>query len=674
MRTGRPAILALCVLLLTLAATGAVVARDLTFIVVSDTHYGRSPEGDRALSLLVDGMNQLPGIPYPATVGGTVGKPCGVIHIGDITNDGKKTQWEMFVRDYGLNGKDGRLVWPVYETFGNHDGGEKLPVRTGIRERNKKRAGLTGVSENGLHYSWDWDGIHFVNCGIAPGTTTHPYDPEHSFEFLENDLKKNVGPVGRPVILLHHFGFDKEHSLSWWPEAWRTTYHDLIKGYDVMAILHGHAHQPFIYQWEGIDVYHPPHLQGDPKKKEPVTHGFFVFHITDNELTVAERKLDGTWGMTARKPLRTPASVPTAVPTATVAVVAPTVSPARDVTFISTSDSHYREPDHKLGHHNDLNRASLEEMNRITGTAWPDKLGGGKIAVPRGVVVLGDLIDDGDRGTPARNISREQYGLFLADFGLDGTDGLLKYPVFEGWGNHDEPPEGKEKCGFSSQGQIRQRNQLRKQKGLISNLSNNGLHYSWDWDDIHFVQLNLYPADKQHASVHYAPVWHDPQAALTFLKKDLAEKVGDSGRPVVLMSHCGFDTDWWVKSDWEETYAAAKAYNVVLYLYGHSGTGVLRWAPEGEAKKWDCINDGHTDAGFFVIQITGGKLRAAYRYKSGLKFTKAADGSMHHEWDGAWKWKFLLEKRLAYGLSKRTLTGPSRPETGEPRYFVGTVQ
>ena len=27
---------------------------------------------------------------------------------------------------------------------------------------------------------------------------------------------------------------------------------------------------------------------------------------------------------------------------------------------------------------------------------------------------------------------------------------------------------------------------------------------------------------------------------------------GDSGRPVVLMSHCGFDTDWWSPLDWRD--------------------------------------------------------------------------------------------------------------------------
>jgi cytolysin (calcineurin-like family phosphatase) len=195
------------------------------------------------------------------------------------------------------------------------------------------------------------------------------------------------------------------------------------------------------------------------------------------------------------------------------------------------------------------------------------------------VLLLGDVIDDGDRGINGRKISAEQYQFFLSDFGLDGSDRLLKYPVFEGWGNHDGPPAGKEKNGFSFQAQLKQRNQTRLGKGLISSVSDNGLHYSWDWADVHFVQLNLYPADQQRDGVHYSPVWHDPQGSLSFLKKDLAQKVGQSGRPVVLMSHCGFDTDWWTKEDWADLYQAAKAYNIVLYLGYADRPGPSRWRP-----------------------------------------------------------------------------------------------
>ena len=38
---------------------------DLTFFVVSDTHYGLSPRGDETVPLLVEKMNALPGTKYP---------------------------------------------------------------------------------------------------------------------------------------------------------------------------------------------------------------------------------------------------------------------------------------------------------------------------------------------------------------------------------------------------------------------------------------------------------------------------------------------------------------------------------------------------------------------------------------------------------------------------------
>lgn len=320
---------------------------------------------------------------------------------------------------------------------------------------------------------------------------------------------------------------------------------------------------------------------------------------------------------------------------------------ARDVTFLSTSDSHYRQEDHPQGSHNALNVASIEAMNGITQLTWPEKLGGGAIATPRGVLALGDLIDNGDSAVGGRQLSAEQYAFFEKDFGLTGKDGLLRYPVYDGWGNHDGPPVGKEKNGFSMQAKLLARNKQRGELKLATHFSPNGLHYSWDWDDVHFVQLNLYPADRQDAGIKYNPVWHDPQLALSFLKQDLADQVGSSGRPVVLMSHCGFDTDWWSKEDWKRAYDVAKGYNVILYIYGHTGTGLKAWAPDGEAKKWDCINDGQTDKGFFVIQLTDDRIRAAYRIKSGLQAVKdEKTKATRFTWGGQWEWKYLFDRKL----------------------------
>src|SRR5574340_78486 len=135
------------------------------------------------------------------------------------------------------------------------------------------------------------------------------------------------------------------------------------------------------------------------------------------------------------------------------------LNPHRTVTFISPSDCHSRIAENRRN--NDWDRETLEELNRCAGLSWPASLGGGCVQRPRGVVVLGDAIDDGDRVVNGRNWSEEQYRFFVADFGLDGSDGFLKFPVFEGWGNHDGPPVGAEKGGFSFQANLQKRNALR---------------------------------------------------------------------------------------------------------------------------------------------------------------------------------------------------------------------
>ena len=317
----------------------------------------------------------------------------------------------------------------------------------------------------------------------------------------------------------------------------------------------------------------------------------------------------------------------------------------RELTFIVTSDLHYDAFENE--DRNDRVRDTLRAINAATNLTWPEELGGGSIAPPRGVLVLGDVIDDGDRVFLGKHQTPRQYYQFLADFGLDGTDGLLNFPVFETWGNHDGPPAGQEKYGFSFQARLKERNLRRQQKGWLTNLSSNGLHYSWDWDDVHFVVLGIYPADEQNPLLkRYSPVWHNPQGALTFLRDDLRRHVGASGRPVVLLSHCGFDTDWWHTNDWKAAYEAAKPCDVVLCLYGHTGTGPRQWAPDTSSRPLDCVNTGQAEKGFFVVQFSGARLRLAYRLKRGQE-EKLPDGKRRWVWDGTWEWRHLFEKKLA---------------------------
>ncbi|MFN7736414.1 MAG: sulfatase-like hydrolase/transferase [Pirellula sp.] len=302
------------------------------------------------------------------------------------------------------------------------------------------------------------------------------------------------------------------------------------------------------------------------------------------------------------------------------------------LTFFATSDSHY-EAIEKV-ERNDRNRLTIQRMNELPGELWPEKVGGGPITPPRGVLALGDLIDDGDK-VGQTDI---EWLHFEEQFGLDGTDGILRFPVFEGWGNHDGPPESFIKQRVSVQRQIRLRNQRRLAQQLISHVSPNGLHYAWDWNGIHFIQTNLYPADRQNPRVRYSLPWHDPQDALKFVKEDLARSVGATGRPVIIMAHCGFDTDWWVLEDWKDFYDAVHEYNLIAYFHGHSGTGVKTWKPEGQEKAIDIINTGQTEKGFFVIEITKERMRLGFHAKKDPTATE----------DLQWEWRYMLDKKIQH--------------------------
>jgi cytolysin (calcineurin-like family phosphatase)/predicted phosphodiesterase len=334
-----------------------------------------------------------------------------------------------------------------------------------------------------------------------------------------------------------------------------------------------------------------------------------------------------------------------------VSLVMATVNAAEKLTFLVTSDSHYEAID-KV-ERNDRNRVTLERMNAISEQEWPANLGGGKIGTPRGVLALGDLIDDGDR----KDETAIQWRHFVTQFGLTGQDGVLKYRVYEGFGNHDGPPVGKEKHGYSMRQQFKDRNLARQKAGWLTNLSPNELHYSWDWEEIHFVQLNIYPADKQNDRVKYNRIWHDPELALEFLKQDLQKHVADSGRPVVLMSHCGFDTDWWIEEDWTNFYQAIKPYNVVLFMYGHSGTGLKTWQPMNEMQPLQCVNTGQTEKGFFVIEFDQERYRLAFHGKVDAQAQQPE-----------WAWKYPLQKKYSRTAADRVpeKSAPAKAATTTP--------
>jgi len=289
--------------------------KPLAFFIISDTHYlaqRDSPSemipGSRALNQrLIDTLNNLPGKELPEEVGGgTIAEPSGVIHLGDIVDTGDKfggvnaemteTEWRAYVEDYGITGKEGRLRHPIYELHGNHDTPRQhnVVIRE-IIERNPKRPGVNHISENGLHYAWDWAGIRFISLGITVGNNDDDlpigrYESFQSLPFLIADLENHVGNSGRPVILLHHIdlhrhigecdttktGLSREmccegmKQIAWcsgscngrssgitlddWGPCDVRAFYRAIKDYNIVSTFHGHLHSRRNDTWDGTTI------------------------------------------------------------------------------------------------------------------------------------------------------------------------------------------------------------------------------------------------------------------------------------------------------------------------------------------------------------------------------------------------------------------------------------
>lgn len=302
-----------------------------SFFVIGDTHFLAKKEDTKTLdersakvtTKLVERLNELPGQDIPMMAGGgKVRMPLGLIHAGDCIDSGDKplvkmqeTEWAHFEKTFGLSGKDGQLKYPIYEVHGNHDSprGDGLAVKK-IIDRNKKRLGVTNVSKNGLHYSWDWQGVHFVCLGIVVGqsaavTRKRRYSPLDSLDFLVNDLKEKVGTTGKPVILTHHVDMlrysqplpveDKRAETMEWDPADVNAFYDAIKPYRIAAIFYGHTHARNIFRWngspkgadQGIAVFNVDNSSHFASKQQAC----FYVEVNQKAVTVREYSTPDAW-------------------------------------------------------------------------------------------------------------------------------------------------------------------------------------------------------------------------------------------------------------------------------------------------------------------------------------------------------------------------------------------
>lgn len=292
---------------------------------------------------------------------------------------------------------------------------------------------------------------------------------------------------------------------------------------------------------------------------------------------------------------------------------APELAPAaQGVTFFAISDPQINIP--RWGTAG--TELTIDQMNSLPGQRFPF---GGTVRHPVGVVVTGDLVDD-----IANAENWERYKTF---FDPEGK-ARLRYPVFDGQGNHDVDVRKQPFGTFNpTQREFIERNRRRSGDFVFDE---HGYHYSWVWGGVRFIQLNIFPGTEPRP-VYDAPApGNDPKGSLAFLRSVLEQHVGDSRQPIVAMWHYGLRgwgrEKWWLEEDLDNLAAALDGYNVLLLLHGHEhrferyqwrGYDVVM-APstqfDRDPKKPETVS---RPKGFLVFRVTKDALQMAHRTANG---------------------------------------------------------
>ena len=213
--------------------------------------------------------------------------------------------------------------------------------------------------------------------------------------------------------------------------------------------------------------------------------------------------------------------------------VPPTVSavpPGGEVTFLVAADTHFGVEGMA-----EANERQIDAMNSLPGIPWPEGIGG-TVGTPLALLVCGDLTDHG---------RTDEWAEFVAHYGRTGTDGRVRYPVFESTGNHDRW------------------NMLYRPVLLSVARRHGGLVYAFDLGELRVICLDEYPN----------------AARLAWLREELA-RVGPS-RPVVIYFHFAFTgplSDWWEEAEKDAFRAAVEGYRIVAVFHGHyHGSGHYEW-------------------------------------------------------------------------------------------------
>ena len=245
-------------------------------------------------------------------------------------------------------------------------------------------------------------------------------------------------------------------------------------------------------------------------------------------------------------------------------------------------------------------------LNGLEGTPWPSTIdgvasglasSGHRIGRPRGLVVGGDMTDDGG-GQEALPHEGKQLQQFSHRYQEGSGPDRVHFPVYVGLGNHDLDQDGQPPRVDWYRRELRDYVEINHKPSVFfkpplpaDNYDVDSDCYSWNWGNLHLVQGHKFPGDISKGA----------RSALDWLRQDLKDFAGD-GRPVILFQHFGwdpfsierwdpakttFDDDgagaphWWSDDDRKALLSVLAGSNVIGVFHGHQHETPMIYSRDG---------------------------------------------------------------------------------------------
>ena len=287
--------------------------------------------------------------------------------------------------------------------------------------------------------------------------------------------------------------------------------------------------------------------------------------------------------------------------------------PAIDATFLFSNDIHTcrmgegLSPNCQEEGKTDANLLRhIAALNGISQQRWPADIdgvasglagAGQKVDTPLGLVIGGDMTDDGG-GQVAEPSEGTQLQQFSQRYQQGPGADSVNFPVYTGLGNHDLDQDGRPPQIDWYRRELRDYVEINHRPSVFfkplvpaANYDVGSDSYSWDWGGLHLVQTHRFAGDTTKG----AP------SGLPWLKQDLADNAGD-GRPVVIFQHYGWDSfsierwdpaattfddegsgppHWWSDAERQAMVDVLSGHNVIGIFHGHEHDSALIYRRDG---------------------------------------------------------------------------------------------